>query len=414
MEAGCPKKAGREYEKALDHENVLALYYHAGLYNELIVYLKQLVFLPHIGHILANRDVRHPAQISVIKENCRKQYARLCYLSMSQKKCGWQFQDTIRSCLGSSKEHETAAREFGMLNHVTELQTAGRRFQEACELAVNIGLLEDALSLIKDRGAFIPKSVVAAIVAYVHAGRLIATSTKLGRSGQNGNGREVKNYYRSSGSRTILLLEQSWMPVETSLKRYARLGEISAAEDGPKGVLRHEFLILLVCPSSCRRPAAFKYFADGLTQAAKLTPEIQHILSPERINGPLEIISAAIVILNSMCTKKLTQPSVLLFLGFYTPPKSGKCIVMPWSPDPILPKLDFPIRYFTKDIHDVGFQVLLEVIYAALGSIEQLCRKEWQGKASELPGFDNVQWGSHFYYSGHLHVSEDPEKQMRY
>ncbi|KAF8241483.1 hypothetical protein K440DRAFT_247486 [Wilcoxina mikolae CBS 423.85] len=362
MEAGFPKKAAREYGETLDHEKVLAMCYYAGLYNELIVYMK--------------------CPPSEINRSCRKLYARLCYLLMSQKKCGLQFEGTIRSYLGSSEEQETAAREFGMVNHVIQLQTAGGRFQEACELAVNVGLLEEALSLVNDRGALLPEPVLSTVVDYVHAGRLIHISTKLEGSKQKEEANKAeKNYSTYEGGRTFLL-DQTWMSLMASLNRYIQSGEIPSTEDYPKGFLR-EFFILL---------------------AAKITPGIQSDSSNDLNNVPLEIMGEAVGILKilSESSWEPIQHSVLLFLGIYTPQTSVKSIAMPWSPPSILPKRDFPIQYFTQDARDTGIQVILEVIYTTLGSIEQLCRKKWQGKTSKLPGCGNVQWTSNFY-SGHSH-----------
>ncbi|KAF8541740.1 hypothetical protein BDD12DRAFT_946309 [Trichophaea hybrida] len=361
MEAGFPKKAAREYGEILDHEKVLAMCYYAG-------------FPP-----------------SKINHNCRKLYARLCYLLMSQKKCSRQFEGTIRSYLGSSEEQETAAREFGMVNHVIQLQISGGRFQEACELAVNVGLLEEALSLVNGRGALLPEPVLSTIVDYVHAGRLIHISTKLEGNKLKEEANNAEKYYSTYEGEKTFLLDQIWMSLMTSLNRYIQSGEIPSAGDCPKGFLR-EFFILL---------------------AAKITPVIQSNSPHDLINVPLEIVGEAIGILKTFSESSWEgiQHSVLLFLGIYTPPKSGKFIAMPWSAAPILPKLDFPIQHFPKDGCEVGFQVLLEVIYAAFGSIEQQCRNKWQVNASELPGLDNVQWASDIY-SEHSYVSEDPGKQM--
>lgn len=41
MKVGEPKKAAREFAELGKHEMVLAMCYHAGLYNELAVYLKR-------------------------------------------------------------------------------------------------------------------------------------------------------------------------------------------------------------------------------------------------------------------------------------------------------------------------------------------------------------------------------------
>jgi len=127
----------------------------------------------------------------------------------------------------------------------------------------------------------------------------------------------------------------------------------------------------------------------------------------------LEIVSEAVGILKTLSGSswELVQPSVLLFLGIYTPPNSIKSIAMPWSPPSILPKRDFPAQYFTKDARNMGIQVILEVIYKALGSIEQLCQKQWQGETSKLPGFGNLQWTRNSY-SRQSQVSEDPKNRI--
>jgi len=60
MEAGFPEKAVREYGEILDHEKVLAMCYYAGLYNELIVHMKRLVFHSHVRYTLANYYLQPP------------------------------------------------------------------------------------------------------------------------------------------------------------------------------------------------------------------------------------------------------------------------------------------------------------------------------------------------------------------
>jgi len=179
---------------------------------------------------------------SDINPNCRKLYTRLCYLLMSQKKCERQFEDTIRRNLGSRKEQEATAREFGMVNHVFQLQSASGRFQEACELAVNVGLLEEALSLVEDRGVFLPELVLSTVVNYVHAGRLVHVSTKL-------EGNNVEEHYRTFQGGRTLLLEQTWISLMTYLNRYIQREEIPSAGDFPED-FQWEFFILLVCSHS--------------------------------------------------------------------------------------------------------------------------------------------------------------------
>jgi len=71
-----------------------------------------------------------------------------------------------------------------------------------------------------------------------------------------------------------------------------------------------------------------------------------------------------------MSTESPTQPSVLLSLGIY-PTIDGKYIALPYSPPDIIPKIDFPLIYFTGNISVTTVRYVLGILSAALEVIEE-------------------------------------------
>jgi hypothetical protein len=176
---------------------------------------------------------------SKINPNCRKQYARLCYLYLSQKQWGQQFETKIRRCLGSIDEQEIAARDFGLLNHVFQLYRRSRRYQAAYEIALDIGLLEEALSLARTDAISLRSSDIATIVNYIQAPRLIFANKGSERN------KRIQKSDPGPNNRSILLLEEQWKQLARFLNGFTEKAEIPSTSNIQSDILR-EFLILLV------------------------------------------------------------------------------------------------------------------------------------------------------------------------
>jgi hypothetical protein len=152
--------------------------------------------------------------------------------------------------LGSNVEQETAAQAFGLLNHAVELKTIQGHFQEACELAISVGLVEEALSLVEKHGAILEEPILATAINYVHAGRILSKRCNQGgRKDPSVRIRKSDRHPSNSEGRLALPLEQQWIKLEESIDRYKRQAEIPAERAFPVGILK-QFFALVVCPLS--------------------------------------------------------------------------------------------------------------------------------------------------------------------
>jgi len=71
-----------------------------------------------------------------------------------------------------------------------------------------------------------------------------------------------------------------------------------------------------------------------------------------------------------MSDKILGSSAVLLLLGIY-PTNDGNYIALPYSPAEIGPKIDFPLSYYTGDLHSVAVRYVLDILDAAVASVDQ-------------------------------------------
>jgi len=288
-----------------------------------------------------------------------------------------------------------------MLNHVFDIQRTGGRFQEACELAANIGYLEEALSLAKIHGAILPESFSENVVNYVHAGRLLAM-----KHGSEKNRQTHKMNNSTEVNQGILPAEERWKSLTTFLNKYAEKGEIPNSSTITDSLLR-DFFILLV--SDIPQISYFTgIFLTDISQVTMKIPQNPSVLSADLTKTPLEFIQRAIQILNTIHIQKTISPSVLLFLGIYATPLNSGYIALPWSPLGINPKLQFPIQYIklTDGVREAVVRFILLGIIAALRSLEQHCSQQWRKntKNKVVQGsYRNIEWTSD-RFSAHLQV----------
>ena len=134
-----------------------------------------------------------------------------------------------------------------MFNHIIELQKEHGQFQEACDQAASVGLLEEALSLVRDRRAVLQYPVLEAVIDHIHAGRLLSEKPKPATH-PNWKGKRERpsaQTFHSTGPGNLLPPEQKWKLMATYLHRYLQRGEIVALAQLPEGTMRNFFVLLV-------------------------------------------------------------------------------------------------------------------------------------------------------------------------
>jgi len=79
-----------------------------------------------------------------------------------------------------------------------------------------------------------------------------------------------------------------------------------------------------------------------------------------------------------MLDKRPVSQAVLLSLGIY-PTIDGKHIGLPYSPPEIGPKIDFPLSFYTGNLHNVTVRHVLGILNAVVAAVDRkLCQPHEQ------------------------------------
>lgn len=154
-----------------------------------------------------------------------------------------ELQLKIRPSLGSTAEQQSVFQEFGIPSRTFELYKTGNNSQVVCEVAVNIGYLDDALSLIENKQITLRNSVFVNIFNYIQA-RDILNKRKPQRNQRGHSSPKMKSIVFAS-------LQQHWRSLSMALGAFMQKGS------PPKGSFLNERILrgyfdLLVCILSSR------------------------------------------------------------------------------------------------------------------------------------------------------------------
>jgi len=116
----------------------------------------------------------------------------------------------IHSSLGSAAEQQSTFQEFGMLDDAFKLHKANGNFQIACEVAISIGLLDDALSLAENH-VTLPNPVLANVFNYVQAKDILSNKSEPRKNQKN------RRHYPHA---LLNSLQQQWKSLVTALDTY--------------------------------------------------------------------------------------------------------------------------------------------------------------------------------------------------
>jgi hypothetical protein len=141
-----------------------------------------------------------------------------------------ELQIKTQPLLGSARRQQSTFREFGMPRRAFELYRTDCNIQGVCEVAVAIGFLDDALSLIENR-VTLQDSILYSVFNHVQTKDILTAKSHT----------PLKTENRKLGS-----LQQQWKSLATTVNAYKRKGDLPDRSFIQEGIL-YDYFDLLVC-----------------------------------------------------------------------------------------------------------------------------------------------------------------------